>query len=165
MEKERLHFCIGRYDHYYDSINNKSSVFLGLSTFIVGGLVAGFFALPDFTDCTPWICILMTLLILLGIFIMIIVVLASTPFLGKGNTSLLYFGSISCHSHDDFCQKSQTPGTGYDELADLRTQVHQLASGLSSKFYKLKIAGILFAVQFTLFIPLFLLIINNLKVK
>ncbi|HLN94399.1 MAG TPA: Pycsar system effector family protein [Flavobacterium sp.] len=163
MEKERLRFCIERYDNYYDSVNNKSSVFLGLSTFIVGGLIAGFFALPDFADCTPWICILMTLLILLGIFIMIIVVLASTPFLGKGKDSLHYFGSVSCHSHDAFCQKSQTQDTGYDELADLRTQVHQLASGLSSKFYKLKTAGILFAVQFALFIPLLLLIISNLK--
>ncbi len=39
MEFERLIFCINRYDHYYDSVNNKSNVFLVISTFIVGGLI------------------------------------------------------------------------------------------------------------------------------
>jgi len=163
MEKERLHFCIGRYDNYYDSVNNKSSVFLGLSTFIVGGLVAGYFCLPDYVNCTWPICSLIITLILLGILIMIVVVLAAIPFVAAGTDSLHYFGSISCLGHDDFCDKSGTRSTDEAELKDLRTQVHQLACGLTSKFRKLKCAGILFTTQFLLFIPLLILIMNNLK--
>ncbi len=162
-EKQRLLFCIGRYDQYYDSVNNKSSVFLGLSTFIVGGLVAGYFALPPLVNCTPLMCFLMMMLILLGIIIMIIVVLAATPFLSQRIDSLHFFGSISCLSHNDFCAKSVSTISDEDELIDLRTQVHQLACGLSSKFKKLKIAGNLFTIQFILFIPLLILILNNLK--
>lgn len=163
MEKERLLFCIGRYDHYYDSVNNKSSVFLGLSTFIVGGLVAGYFILPEYVNCIPSIYLLMILLIMLGIIIMIVVVKAATPFLSKGSDSLLYFGSVSSFSEDDFCTTSMQSVSIDDELADLRKQVHQLASGLTSKFSKLRLAGILFTIQFVIFIPLLLLIINNLK--
>jgi hypothetical protein len=163
MEKERLLFCIGRYDHYYDSVNNKSSVFLGLSTFIVGGLIVGFFAIKDFVVCTPWIYLLMIALILLGIVIMIVVILAATPFVSKGTDSLHYFGSISCQTHDEFSIQSFENISTEDELKDLRLQVHQLACGLSSKFSKLKIAGIMFTIQFVLFIPLLMLIIHNLK--
>lgn len=163
MEKERLLFCIDRFDHYYDSVNNKSSVFLGLSTFIVGGLVAGYFALPAIVNCTFWICYLMMLLILIGIIIMIVVVLAATPYSSDGIESLHYFGSISCQKHDDFCAKSAGPVSLDDELLDLRQQVHQLACGLSSKFIKLRWAGNLFTAQFILFIPLLILILTNLK--
>ncbi|WP_284650744.1 Pycsar system effector family protein [Flavobacterium terrisoli] len=162
-EKERLHFCIGRYDQYYDSVNNKSSVFLGLSTFIVGGLVTGYFALPSIVNRTPLMCFLMMMLILLGIIIMIIVIRAATPFLSPGIDSLHFFGSISCLSHIEFCAKSESSISEEDELKDLRKQVHQLACGLSLKFKKLKIAGNLFAIQFILFIPLLILILNNLK--
>jgi hypothetical protein len=162
MEKERLHFCIQRYDHYYDSVNNKSSVFLGLSTFIVGGLVTGYFVLPSFVNSTFLICWLMVILILLGIVIMIIVVRAATPFLSRETDSLHYFGFVSSLNHDDFCTKSGNV-SDEEELLDLRTQVHQLSSGLSSKFSMLKTAGILFAFQFILFILLFILIIYNLK--
>lgn len=163
MEKQRLLLCIGRYDHYYDSVNNKSSVFLGLSTFIVGGLTVGFFAIKDFVECTPCIYLLMIALILIGIVIMIIVILAATPFISKDTDSLHYFGSISCQSHEEFCTKSFECISEEDELKDLRMQVHQLARGLSSKFYRLKTAGVLFTIQFTLFIPLLMLIIHNLK--
>ena len=136
---------------------------MGLSTFIVGGLVVGFFAIKDFVVYTPWIYLLMIVLILIGIVIMIIVVLAATPFISNGSESLHYFGSISCQTHDEFSIKSIENISPEEELNDLRVQVHQLACGLSSKFSKLKIAGILFAIQFVLFIPLLILVIHNLK--
>jgi len=105
----------------------------------------------------------MIALILIGIVIMIIVILAATPFVSKDTDSLHYFGSISCQSHEEFCTKSIECISEEDELKDLRMQVHQLACGLSSKFYRLKMAGILFTIQFTLFIPLLMLVIHNLK--
>lgn len=163
MEKERLKYCIDRFDQYYDSINSKSSVFLALSTFIVGGLVAGYFAISAYVNCGFCIHALMVLLIGLGVAIMIIVVLAATPFLTKDADSLHFFGAIACMDAAGFGIKSAAPCTDEDELNDLRNQVHQLATGLTGKFKKLKTAGILFAIQFYLFIPLFLIILCNLK--
>jgi len=163
MEKERLRYCIERFDNYYDSVNNKSSVFLGLSTFIVGGLIASYFAITPYVNCGFWTHALMTVLIGLGVSIMIIVIKSTTPFLTKDTDSLHFFGAIASMDGPGFCAKSATPCTDEDELKDLRTQVHQLASGLTGKFKKLKIAGVLFTIQFYLFIPLFFLILCNLK--
>lgn len=162
MEKERLKFCIGRFDHYYDTINNKSSVFLGLSTFIVGGLVAGYPSLIFLINCSFLIHSLMVVLLGIGITIMIIVVLAATPFQGKESESLHFFGSISKMEKEQFCNNS-TLCSEEDELKDLRSQVQYLSRGLASKFNKLKWAGRLFTVQFSLFVPLITLIIYNLK--
>ena len=44
MTKEELQFIINRYDHYYDSVNNKGQFYLGFNTFLIGGL-AGVYAL------------------------------------------------------------------------------------------------------------------------
>lgn len=163
MEKERLKYCIDRFDHYYDGVNNKSSVFLGLSTFIVGGLIAAYFAVGPYINCGFWTHALMVILIGLGVAIMIIVVMAATPFLGKDTKSLHFFSDIACLDGADFCIRSAAPCTDEDELKDLRNQVHQLAKGLTGKFKKLKAAGTLFAIQFVLFIALFLIILCNLK--
>jgi len=163
MEKERLKFCIGRFDDYYNSINNKSAVFLGLSTFIVGGLVSAYPAIIKLVTCGFFIHALLLSLIGLGVANMIIVIGASTPFLSRGVESLHYFGAISCLKHDVYCNKSSGCCTEEDELRDLRTQVHQLAIGLSGKFGKMRVAGILFTIQFVLFIPLIIIIVCNIK--
>ncbi|WGQ09019.1 DUF5706 domain-containing protein [Pedobacter gandavensis] len=163
MERERLTFNIGRFDHYYDSVNNKSAVFLGLSTFIVGGLAAAYPAILDLVTCGVIVHLMMISVLGLGIAIMIIVVLASTPFLGKETDSMYYFGSIASMAHDDYCNKSSSGLTEEDELSDLRKQSHQLSCGLNKKFRKLQFAGKLFTIQFFLFIPLILIIITNLK--
>jgi len=163
MEKERLKFCIERFDHYYDSVNNKSAVFLGLSTFIVGGLVAAYPSVMNLVNCGAPVHIMMLVVIGLGLAIMIIVVMASTPFLTANTDSIHYFGSISCMTKDQYCNKSSITLTEEDELTDLREQVHQLSCGLTNKFKRLKLAGRLFTLQFYLFIPLVLLIICNLK--
>lgn len=162
MERERLLFCIERWDHYYDSTNNKGSVFLGLSTFIVGGLVAGYPSILELVNCTWWINVLMIALIGLGLAIMLIVISALMPYLSKPDSSLLYFGSVCATSHEDFCSRS---GAAAEDayIEDLRKQSHQLAKGLAKKFKKLRIAGMLFTIQFYLAIPLILLIIFNLK--
>ena len=163
MEKERLKYCIDRFDHYYDSVNNKSSVFLGLSTFIVSGLVTGYFAVGPLINCGFWAHSLMIALIGLGVATMITVIMAATPFLSNDKDSLHFFGAIASLDDIAFCSKSATPCTPEDELKDLRKQVHQLATGLGGKFKKLKVAGILFTIQFCLLIPLFIIILCNLK--
>lgn len=162
MERERLKYCIGRWDHYYDSVNNKSAVFLGLGTFIVGGLVAAYPAILEKVACNCFIHILMGLLIGIGVAIMIIVIKASIPYLGQDDRSLLYFGTVSSLTEDEFCERSISC-TADEDIVDLRKQAHQLSIGLKNKFERLKVAGILFTIQFYLFIPLLLTIIFNLK--
>lgn len=162
MEKARLKFCIERFDHYYDTINNKSSVFLGLSTFLVGGLVAAYPYIISHTNPALLINLILILVIGIGLAIMITVILASTPFQGKNLESLHFFGSISQMQKDHYCNLS-TNYSELHELEDLRNQVHQLSEGLASKFKKLSLAGRLFTIQFILFAPLIALILFNLK--
>mgnify|MGYP007096049578 CR=1 FL=1 len=160
MEKERLEFCVNRFDHYFESINNKGAVYLGLETFIVGGLIAAY---PYFIENIKQHCLLNLVLcssIMIGLSIMIIVILATMPFLNKGTESIFYFGSICCLTHEEFSEKS----INVDEknnLEDLRRQVYHLSHGLQKKFKKLKLASLLFIIQFLFFIPLIFLIILN----
>jgi len=163
MEKERLKFCIDRFDHYYDSINNKSAVFLGLSTFIVGGLVAAYPSVLSLVNSGFFVHVMMLSVLGLGLGIMIIVIMALTPFLTVGTASIYYFSSISSMTKDQYSTQSSTVCTEEDELTDLRAQVHQLSCGLTDKFERLKWAGRLFTIQFFLFVPLILLIVCNLK--
>ncbi len=162
MEKERLLLCISRYDHYYDSVNNKSNVLLTLSIFVVGGLVAGYPTLMDKVACNSYLHFLMGALISLGVANLLILTWTSLPFLSKNKTSLFYFGSIANMSVNDFTLKSAARTTD-EELADLRLQAHSLATGLQSKFKRLRIAGILLIVQVIFFIPLVIYIINHVK--
>jgi hypothetical protein len=162
MEKERLQFNMQRFDTYYDSVNSKCGVFLALSTFIVGGLAAAYAPIIKAVECGWCIHLLMSLLLGLGVAIMILVILASTPFLDSKKKSLLYFGCIAGMERETFISKSKG-SSGEDDLTDLRNQVYDLATGLRMKFVRLCWAGWLFTAQFILFIPLLITLIYNLK--
>lgn len=45
IKNEELKYVIGRYDHYFDSVNNKGNLYLSINTFILGGVIAGYFSL------------------------------------------------------------------------------------------------------------------------
>ncbi len=161
-EKERLKYCISRYDSFYDSVNNKSAVFLAMSTFIVGGLVAAYPSMIEKINCNLWVHLLMGSMIIVGVINMTIIIIAATPFLSKDEISLHYFNSIADQEKVVFETRSQTL-TEQGELEDLRSQVYYLAKGLQKKFQRLHIAGRLFIVQLAMFLPLILLLILNLK--
>lgn len=162
MEKERLKFCIERFDHYFDSVNNKSALFLGLSTFIIGGLIAAYQEVFKIVECDFWVHILILAMLSLGIAITLILISASIPFNGKSKETLYYFGFIANLKEEDFLSKSEERKEK-QEFKDLRIQVHQLSKGLNKKFSKLKIAGRLFMLQFLILIPLIVLIVINFK--
>ncbi|QYH40553.1 hypothetical protein GYM62_17755 [Algoriphagus sp. NBT04N3] len=162
MEKERLKYCIDRFDAFYDTVNNKSSVFLGLSTFMVGGLIAGYLPIMELIVPTSVFPLLYLSAVGIGLITMIILVFASIPYSGKKSESRYFFGSISSLSADQFYSKS-LDCNDEDELIDLRCQVYQLSIGLESKFEKLKWSGWLLTAQFTLLIPIIILILTNLK--
>lgn len=162
MEKERLKFCIERFDHYYDSINNKSSVFIGLGTFVVGGLIASYPYLQEHVYCSSTLLVLLSISIALAFSAIIIVISASTPYLSKEKSSLYYFYSIAEKKKEIFIDESKQIGEE-EELIDLRFQVYGLASGLKKKFIGLRIAAILYTLMFVSMVPLIILILINFK--
>jgi len=162
MEKERLKFCIDRFDHYYDSINNKSSVFIGLGTFVLGGLIASYPYLQEHVNCSTTLLVLLSISIALAFSAIIIVITVSTPYLSKEKDSLYYFKSISEKKRDAFINESKSMEEKED-LYDLRVQVHGLATGLRIKFSRLRIVAILYTLMFISLIPLVILILINFK--
>ncbi len=162
VERDRLKFSIERFDHYYDSVNSKCAVFLALSTFIVGALITGYPLIIEKTTSSIWIHLFVFALVGLGLTVMIVVIIAATPFYSKGGNSLLYFGAIAELTLKDF-QDGSAKLSADDELADLRNQVYQLSSGLQGKFKSLQLAGKLFTALFFLLIPLFILIAYHIK--
>ena len=161
-EKERLKFSIGRYDHYFDSVNNKSNVYLTLNLFILGGLVASYTAILKAVHYYWAIPTLLIIAISISLVNLLIIVLASRPYLTKETDSLLFFQSVETMGGKNFKKKSAEE-TADEEMDDLRTQTFKLASGLKSKFKKLYMVGNLFALQILVFIPLIILILKNLK--
>ncbi|HEY9488539.1 MAG TPA: hypothetical protein VIQ51_09410, partial [Chryseosolibacter sp.] len=65
--QEHLRFCIERFDHYYDSVNNKCALFLTVNTFIVGGLMAIHPTLQSTFDCGLWINTGFTIIVFAGL--------------------------------------------------------------------------------------------------
>lgn len=162
MEKERLKFCIERYDHYFDSINNKNAVYIALGTFLVGGLLTCYSYFLKNVNMSTEIEYLYGISVSLGALALIIVTISSIPYLSKADSSKLNFNSIASVEKDLFFSESGNLKKE-DELSDLRSQVYLLAVGLKRKFNRLKIAGILYVSMFITLIPLIILIIKNFK--
>lgn len=162
-EKERLQFCIARFDHYYDSVNNKSAVFLALGTFIVGGILASYSSLHDIANCGFWTDLIIFLIVALGIGNLILIIVAAIPYLSRDKDSLIYFASIHNKGEDQFSSESAACCTEDAHLPDLRKQASVLATGLYKKFQVLQIAGFLFLIKFILSMILLLTIALNIK--
>jgi hypothetical protein len=165
MKKDQLLFNIGRYDHYYDSVNNKGQFYLGLNTFIIGGLGAAFAILKDQKICSVCLNLNMILLLAMAFLSVFYTLKAILPYLKSGTkqvTSLIFFGSVSTYTQHEFLTKAK--GATEDDLyQDLLIQTHELATGLSLKFRRLKYAGICTAIEFILLIPFLILFFINLK--
>ena len=161
MEKQRLEYTINRFDHYFDSVNNKTAVYIAINTFLVGSIITTYVTIEKDIICFSMMFkVLIVISFLLGLATLILLVIASIPFFSKDSNSMYYFGGISNMSKEKFnsCSKKLTRKK---ELIDLRNQVHTLSLGLSNKFIKLKLAGKLLIIQFIMLIPIFALIIYN----
>ncbi len=161
-EEKRLKYSIGRFDHYYDSVNNKCTVFLAVSTFIEGILITAYPKILESVSCGIFLKFLMTLLLVFGLATMLIVIWASTPYLTSHKKSLLYFGDIATRNYFEFERHSKEE-TEEGALSDLRIQSYDLSIGLMKKFKMLKIAGRIMGIQFLLFIPLMIFLLYHLN--
>lgn len=160
---EQLRYAIARYDHYYDTVNNKGAFFVALNTALVGGLLLLQFeyAGKAFTMSPGIECLLMACLILC-LFSMASTLLAILPYTGPGSQSNLFFGGVSTRSLEKFRDDIKKE-TEEEAEEDLIAQAHALSVGLRRKFMLLKAASFGLAGSFLAAILLTWLIMHNLK--
>ena len=161
MEKERLKYCIDRFDHYFESVNNKTTVYITINTFITGGAIALIEKISSLEAVNPWCVKILGVILFLGLLSLILLAWNSIPFFSKRSDSLYFFGAIGNISQDEFNHISKNQKEKKD-LKDLRQQVYVLSLGLTKKFIKLQWVGRILLLQFVLLIPFeYLIIFKN----
>lgn len=161
MEKERLEYTVNRLDHYYDSVNNKTAVYIAINTFITGGSITLLTQIQKLLYKENWLLLSLASIIVLGVISLILLTLASMPYFSPKSDieSLYYFASIGQKRPEEFFELSKNQSKK-DDLNDLRNQVFILSKGLKSKFKKLKWACGLLIIQFVLLAPLTYILIK-----
>jgi hypothetical protein len=164
---EHIQFIIQRFDHYYDTVNNKGAFYVALNTFIFGGICAGYISMHSSIKM-DWLTLFLIGLLLTSCLISLIyTILAIKPYTkdnhnNKDTASLMFFGGIARHELQNLKEKMKRQ-TDEEVTEDAIEQMHCLAKGLTGKFNKLRIASNLLQVQFLILLPLFFLIVKNLK--
>lgn len=148
---ETLKHSIDRYDHYYDSINNKANLFLTLNTFLLGGIITGYYSIKTTIDGKFDIMFFVSIA-LISCFASIFYTLWSIiPYLNKQSDSIngsqLSFGNVANVSMTSFKQMydSVTEEKIYEDYLE---QAHLLAKGLQIKFCRLRTATYLLGICF-----------------
>lgn len=168
IQYEHIKFIIGRFDHYFDSINNKSAFYIAINTFILGGVCVGYVSLYEKLKIhlITFPLFLLIFLLISCIVSTILTIMAMCPF-SKDNfanddsCSLMYFGGIAKHQLSFFKDK-------FNELDDdsiqndALQQAHCLAKGLKRKFGLLKVANYFLILQYCTLLPLIYFIFKNL---
>ncbi|MGF1558976.1 MAG: Pycsar system effector family protein [Flavobacteriaceae bacterium] len=164
MEKERLEYTINRLDHYFDSVNNKTAVYIAINTFLTGGIITLVTQVKEILVQQFWLQFLVGFILILGIISLILLAWASIPYFSTNTKfdSLYYFASISSKKFQDFSENSEGQNKK-DDLKDLRNQVHLMSTGLTKKFLKLLWVGVLLIAQFMLLGPFTYLLILKLS--
>lgn len=164
---EHVKFLIERFDHYYESINSKGSFLIGLNTFILSGICAGYISFENkITQCTySWG--LLIFIFGLCLFSILHTIRAISPFTKDNDSnddtpSLIYFGGIARYELNSFIEKFKS--TTVETInEDMYRQVHSLAKGLKAKYSKLSTVSYCLLAEFFLIIFLSIYIIQNFK--
>lgn len=159
-QQEQLKFLIDRFDHYYDSINNKGNAMLVINTFSIGGIAAIYTALhQDVIWTTSLLCYGFLLCLIWGV-ALILTTWALLPYKKSASNSLVYFGDISNFTEANFLQKFSEQ-LDEDVTDDLKQQVYLLAKGLTFKFKIIRWATYLMFISYgVLFLAAITLLIN-----
>jgi hypothetical protein len=163
---DHLKFLIERFDHYYDTVNNKSSFYIALNTFIFGGVTAGYIAINEKKMPLPTLIWYLAMALLLACTLStIFTILAIRPYRNSNHTnsqskSLIFYSDIACHKVEYLKEKIANQ-TNDDRINDLTEQMHSLAFGLDRKFKYLSFASKCLIAEYILLFPLIVLIIIN----
>ena len=140
---DMLKYNISRYDHYFASVNFKSS-FLVLGNITILG-----FVLSNRIQLNDYVFYALVLLIASSL---ITVLLAIKPYLKRyeGKSSVVFFNDISNISNTAYREKmGKLLQSEY--VQDLEEQAYVLAKGLTRKFLYLNIATITFICTIAIF--------------
>jgi hypothetical protein len=164
---DHIKFIIERFDNLSDTINNKGLFYIGLNTFILSGISVGLTSLYKDINSSIGIWIFLAAVVICCLVSSLFTISAIKPYMkdnfsGNDNPSLMFFGGIARYELSYLKQKidTQTPEQITDDAIQ---QMHSLAKGLTNKFKKLRVASYLLQIQFCLLLPLFVLLIKNLK--
>lgn len=145
---ELMKFNISRYDHYYDSVNNKANFWLAFNSFAIGAVLSTYNALWALVPAAKQENFSYGVLIftLLSIIASILILIASFPHLNTNRRmsqrkrSLLYFEDVSAMESDDY-QTQLDKADLIRQNLDFTNQAHNLALGLRRKYTILSYVG------------------------
>lgn len=146
---ENLKFIINRYDHYIESVQSKSNLYITLNTFVLTGSVTLFFGYKSDLNC--FLALLLLMIILASLTATIYILLALNPKIKKSNNeSIIFFGNVAERKDDSeyWGVIKNTNKSDFEE--DLANQTQQVAAIVCEKHKTLKIAGYLLIAQFIL---------------
>jgi hypothetical protein len=157
---DQSRFIINRFDHYFDSINNKGVFYVTLNTFLLGGLLSQVDEIIKSVNGIWWIYTLVLSFVLINVSSTILTILSINPFKSpkSDDTSLLYFHDIALKALNSFKKEYTNQSEDFVKM-DFTNQIHQLARGLKIKFDHLRHAGILLLLQFLSLVPIILIAI------
>mgnify|MGYP000729926887 CR=1 FL=1 len=162
QKTEHLKFILNRYDHYIESIQSKSNLYIGLNTLMLGGIVT---LLTNISLCKMnfVLCAIVLIIAFLSIISIIITLFAIKPHLSSGssNNSIIFFNNVSKISHDKYLENIEN-STDETLKNDIVNQVHCVATGLTNKYRNLSKVSWLLTIQFAaLLIWIILFTIKN----
>jgi hypothetical protein len=140
---EMLKHSIDRYDHYFDSINNKGNLFLTLNTFLLGGIITGYYSIKDNINGEIDVIFFVWIALILCLLSIGTTLLAIIPYISKQadcvSGSVLNFNNVANISLGSLklMYENLTEDKKYEDYLE---QSHLLAKGLQKKFSYLKIA-------------------------
>jgi Family of unknown function (DUF5706) len=140
---ELLKHTMDRYDHYYDSVNNKGNLFLSLNTFLLGGIITSYYGIKDNIKEHFDIIFFVWIAIILCMLSLTFTLWAIIPYLNRQsdctNGSVISFSNVSNMSFSNF-KNMYDSITDEKVFEDYQQQVYLLASGLQKKFSRLQTA-------------------------
>jgi hypothetical protein len=150
---EELKFAIGRFDHYYDSVNNKGNLYLAINTFILGGVIAGYETLDAKNHFGKWIILLFVLTLASNLLSFWFTLTAVRPYYNKSHKakSAVFFSDVSEFNKSQYELVWENMNESKWQQ-DLIAQSKLLAAGLTKKFSALKKATGLIAIEIILII-------------
>lgn len=146
---ENQKYIISRFDHYYDSVNNKGNFLITFQSFLIGAVILGNRKLDDLVDDNAWqfvfngLAIIITILALWAIYFLLRAIL---PYTKSGSTvsnaykSVIFFNSIESFADQAAYDTNIKNISDVDFSKDLSYQTYNLACGLATKFRKLNVA-------------------------
>ena len=154
-ESEKIEFAkfvIGRYDHYYDSVNNKANFWLAFNSFAIGVVLTTY---KDVKDLVPscvisWFNGGLISFLVIAIVSSFLILIASWPHMtfkkrpGRGGRSLIYFDDVAAFEVADY-RKALDEADSQRLYKDFSGQTWHLAAGLNRKYRLLAWAGRLMA--------------------